>query len=158
MYGANGCHAKRPSGFAIHMIFGASAIMIALWDFSMGIYLFISLKRHGRFKCNAMGSTLILNILSGFPLFFWPLGYFLSAIEGGKLLREAFAGPALPALGFCLISACLNISLMWMQVGQSAKSLKASGSNIAKSKWCVCVCVCVLGGREAEGNGRRRGR
>ena len=133
MYGADGC-TTHTSGLLIHIILGGTAMIISLWVFILGMYIIISLVKHKKFKLNAMGTTLLLNILSSIPLFTWPLASFVTAVQTGKLFRNMLSGFSLPAIAIFFIAACFNISLMWLQVGKSATSLKKSGSNIDKSK------------------------
>ena len=133
LYGADGC-TTHTSGLLIHIILGGTAMLISLWTLIMGLYLIISLAKHKKFSFNAMGTTLLLNILSSFPLFTWPLCYFVTAIQTGKMFREYVTSFSLPMIAIFFIAACFNISLMWLQVGKSATSLKKSGSNIDKSK------------------------
>ena len=99
----------------------------------MGVYLIVSLKIHKKLSCNAVGTTLVLNALAGIPLFTWPMCYFVTAIQTGKMFRETLSAASLPTIAIFFIAACFNISLMWLQVGKSATSLSSSGSNIAKS-------------------------
>ena len=133
MYGADGC-TTHTSGLLIHIILGGTAMIISLWVFILGMYIIISLVKHKKFKLNAMGTTLLLNILSSIALFTWPLGSFVTAVQTGRMFRDTVQIFSLPAIAIFLNAACFNISLMWLQVGKSATSLKKSGSNIDKSK------------------------
>eukprot|EP00947_MAST-08B_sp_MAST-8B-sp1_P006643 g6643.t1 len=98
------------------------------------IKLILDLSKKGNFKINnAVGSTLIVATIAQVICMLWTLDGAIILASGSSIYGQVVSAPILtPLAGFFNIVAYFNISLMWVQVAQSSKSLKKTGANLGK--------------------------
>eukprot|EP00947_MAST-08B_sp_MAST-8B-sp1_P004903 g4903.t1 len=102
------------------------------------------MKVHGVPLGNALGSTLTTTTI-GLPFFFiWHFYYGVTVHLGGFGLEIASFAIGVPGAGAFGTIAFLNLALMWLQVAESSKTMKKTGSNVSGKFKIFVICFSVL--------------
>ena len=143
------CKAHAP-GAVMLIIFSTINMSMQAVILFLGLKIIVGLVRGGQTLKNATGSTLIFAILGTIAMILWTLQYAASyaapATHTMRSINMVSFDVGIPAAAVLVATACMNLSLMWIQVAQSAKSLKRSGSNLGRKPQIVVAVVAITFG------------
>ena len=107
-------------------------LVLGLFTIAWSAFVTCKLKKTKGSLGNAAGTSVVFAFLGAIFATFWVIGYF-----PGLFQRELYLVNVLYVIGisgaaiFCVASA-LNMSLMWLQVARSAKTLKKGTTNLGR--------------------------
>lgn len=112
-----------------------------------GIHMMLQLKQHNAPLTNATGSTLFFGILSTPFLIMWTAYYLYYPMQGSSIgINTVSLKIGIPGSAVFAAVSFMNLALMWIQVAQSSKSLKKTGSNLGKKPLIMVVTFSILFG------------
>lgn len=119
------------------------ALATLLFFYQMYILRTLAKKKFTGF--DSKWSTLIMSTVANFWFILWAAGGASPALTGDMFYERMVMRPiAIPMASFCMLTAGLNIVLMWVQVYRDSQNMKRAKQNLDNRSLIFVIVTCFL--------------